>query len=442
MAAGVHPLVVSSHGSDILRSGQQGADAAPAPASARSADLVTAPAEHVADGIRTIEPDTRWSSSSTGSRSTASTRSRLRCGGERTRAGLVRVVSARGLDALYHTDDVIRAIALLRERGVDCVFDLAGRGSEEEALRSLAGELGVGDRVVFHGHVPERQAEKLIAGADVYASVADSDGVSIALFEAMALGPVPLLSDIRANRLWVRDGENGLLVEIEPNAIADGIQRALELDRAEVRRRNLEIVKTQGDRQTNLVACEAMLAELVGGEEARQPRPRSRSIPRWTRPRTDRCSGWARLGDVAHRREPAIPRHPEEGHLDLVPAPLPLVLDEPAEIARLDAAALPVPHRLPHESLVRPQVLVLPQAGPGEEMHRAVQRWEDAGRDAGALGVAGPQQQEPSGRDGRAGSARGCGRSRTGARAPASRRRPGAAGRSRRRSPRRWPPRP
>ena len=45
--------------------------------------------------------------------------------------------------------------------------------------------------------------------ADVYVSLAESDGTSIALLEALALGAVPVLSDIPANRAWVRDGETG-----------------------------------------------------------------------------------------------------------------------------------------------------------------------------------------------------------------------------------------
>ena len=188
------------------------------------------------------------------------------------RPGVVRIVSARGLDALYHTDDVVRAVAILRDRGVDCVFDVAGRGSEEEALKRLVRELGVADRVTFHGHVPERRAEELIASADVYASVADSDGVSIALLEAMALGSIPLLSDIRANRLWVRDGENGLLV-----AIAPGRDRGRDPAGARARPGRRPPAGTSrssgrsGDRETNLAACEAMLARLVasaGGASA------------------------------------------------------------------------------------------------------------------------------------------------------------------------------
>jgi glycosyltransferase involved in cell wall biosynthesis len=263
-AAGIHPLAVTCHGSDVLVSGRKRVMRRLLRWVFDSADVITAPAEHVADAVREVGTKTEVVVFQYGVEV-----ERLRAVGEAVREagggdrGVVRLATARGLDAIYNTDEVVRAVVLLRERGVDCIFDVAGRGSEEEALRGLVQELGVADRVVFHGHVPEPAAEALIAAADVFVSVADSDGVSIALFEAMALGPVPLLSDIRANRLWVRDGENGVLVPIDAEAIADGVVRALELDRADVRRRNLELVRERGDRETNLAACEALLEGLA-----------------------------------------------------------------------------------------------------------------------------------------------------------------------------------
>jgi hypothetical protein len=54
-------------------------------------------------------------------------------------------------------------------------------------------------------------------------------------------------------------------VDIEPASVAEGIARALELDRADVRRRNLELVRERADRETNLASCEALLVSLVDG---------------------------------------------------------------------------------------------------------------------------------------------------------------------------------
>jgi L-malate glycosyltransferase len=261
--AGVHPPVVNSHGSDVLVSGRRRSTRWAVRRVLGAADLVTAPAEHVAEEIRRLVRARDVMVFQYG----VDVEHLRRVGAtERpeTQRATPRLVTARPLVSIYHTDDVLRAVALLEERGTPCELDVADQGPELEALRRLAVELGLEDRVVFHGRVPEAAAERLIASADVYVSAAETDGASIALLEAMALGTVPVVSDIVANRQWIEDGVNGVLVGIEPEAIAAGVRRALTLDRETVRRRNLELVAARGDRERNLAACEARLIELVG----------------------------------------------------------------------------------------------------------------------------------------------------------------------------------
>jgi glycosyltransferase involved in cell wall biosynthesis len=47
--------------------------------------------------------------------------------------------------------------------------------------------------------------------------------------EAMACGLFPVVSDIPANREWIKDGENGFLSSLHhPKDLADTIRRAME----------------------------------------------------------------------------------------------------------------------------------------------------------------------------------------------------------------------
>jgi L-malate glycosyltransferase len=100
-AAGVHPLVVTAHGSDILISGRK---AVMRPLLRRvldAADLVTAPAEHVCEAIRELGTRTDIAVFQYGVEV-----DRLRAiatsahGSDARKPGVVRIVSARGLDAL------------------------------------------------------------------------------------------------------------------------------------------------------------------------------------------------------------------------------------------------------------------------------------------------------------------------------------------------------
>jgi glycosyltransferase involved in cell wall biosynthesis len=270
---GVHPLIVTCHGSDVLISGRKPLMRPFLKYVFAMADVVTAPGDHVRDAIRALRNDRdvvvfQYGVDVNRLRAIAASPQR-----HTPARGPIRLVSARPLEALYHTDNILRAAATLRDRGVECVCDVAGTGREMERLRRLTRVLGIVDRVTFHGHIPEEATAQLIATADVYVSISESDGVSIALLEAMALGPLPVLSDIEANRLWVRDGVNGCLVGSHPSEVADGIMRALDLDRAEVQRRNLEIVSARGDRDANLAACEDLLLELVAACRRRRRQP-------------------------------------------------------------------------------------------------------------------------------------------------------------------------
>ena len=155
-------------------------------------------------------------------------------------------------------------------------LDSFGEGPSRDELEALAARLGVQDVAVFHGLRPFAEIERALASSDVYVSVAESDGASVALLEAMALGSIPVVSDIPANRAWIEDGVNGILTAIEPTAVAEGLERALGLDRAAVRAANAELIGRKGDLQRNLSALEVMLRELVRATLGAADRPPTR----------------------------------------------------------------------------------------------------------------------------------------------------------------------
>lgn len=178
--------------------------------------------------------------------------------------GVLRIVSARALLDLYRIDVLVDAVALLRDRGVSVSCELLGDGPLRAQLEAQVRELGLERICRFRGAVTPAEVERRVAAADVYVSVSESDGVSLALLEALALGPVPVLSDIPANRPWINDGVTGMLVEIDAHAVADAIERSMKLDHERVAADNLAVVAERADRDTNLAACEVLIDSLVG----------------------------------------------------------------------------------------------------------------------------------------------------------------------------------
>ncbi|MDD2657720.1 MAG: glycosyltransferase family 4 protein [Candidatus Pacebacteria bacterium] len=80
-------------------------------------------------------------------------------------------------------DDVIRALPLLPE---NVSFIIYGIGPDEAMLKSLAKELGVGERARFMGQIGHAEMPKYLKVSDVYIRPSLSEGFGIVFVEAMA----------------------------------------------------------------------------------------------------------------------------------------------------------------------------------------------------------------------------------------------------------------
>jgi glycosyltransferase involved in cell wall biosynthesis len=129
---------------------------------------------------------------------------------------------------------VLRAAALLQERG--CVFRLriAGEGPEWSALQRLVHELGIDEKVSFLGPLTESEVRGEYARADLFAlgcevlADGDRDGIPNVIVEAMAHG-LPVVSTNRGGVAEVvADGWCGLLSEQgDVIGFADRLERLL-----------------------------------------------------------------------------------------------------------------------------------------------------------------------------------------------------------------------
>lgn len=81
------------------------------------------------------------------------------------------------------TDDTIRALTLLPKQ---VSFLVVGGGPDEQALKALALELGVEDRVIFTGAVERTQVTMYRRVADIFVGPSRSEGLGNAFLSAMA----------------------------------------------------------------------------------------------------------------------------------------------------------------------------------------------------------------------------------------------------------------
>ena len=83
--------------------------------------------------------------------------------------GALRLIYTGALTPTYELDVTLRAVArVAAERpDLDVRFYLYGRGDSEDELRALAAELGIAERVTFHGRIPIEDVPAAVAAADI-----------------------------------------------------------------------------------------------------------------------------------------------------------------------------------------------------------------------------------------------------------------------------------
>ncbi len=260
------PLVVSARGGCILRQTTSGEPGEPSPFRRRVLKFVT----RRAHAVHAVSAEIEEAILGLGIE-----RERIHCfplgvdlqdfswGVRVPRAGeLPHVICTRRHEPVYQNHVIVEALAQLRNTGrpVRCTF--VGGGTLLEARQAQARDLGVDDLITFVGQRPPDELPSLLRDANFYVSASSSDGTSTSLLEALATGLYPIVSNIRANQKWIRDGETGRFFELGnaarlASAISDSIDAPEKFEIAS--RDNRRLVELEGDRS----ACSARLLELL-----------------------------------------------------------------------------------------------------------------------------------------------------------------------------------
>ncbi|MDI1323125.1 MAG: glycosyltransferase [Algoriphagus sp.] len=137
-------------------------------------------------------------------------------------------IVTRSLFDIYRHEEILEAIFILKNLGIllDCI--MIGTGEREETLKEKTIHLGLQEHIKWIGRIPNDELPNYLGQAQIYIAVPETEGVSASLFEAMACGCFPIVTDLPANRAFIRHGENGLLVPVgKPNLLANEIAKYL-----------------------------------------------------------------------------------------------------------------------------------------------------------------------------------------------------------------------
>jgi len=148
------------------------------------------------------------------------------------------ILTTGNLVARKGHDVVIRALARLQVDVPDVVYLIVGDGPHRGELERLAGLLGVRDRVVFAGRVPDAELPAFYILGDVFVMVSrerreesDVEGFGLVYLEAGACGKAVVGGRSGGIPEAIADGVTGLLVDpSDPDDVARALAGILNED--------------------------------------------------------------------------------------------------------------------------------------------------------------------------------------------------------------------
>ena len=144
------------------------------------------------------------------------------------------IVGVGRLDPIKGFIHLVKACALLQERGIDFRCDIIGDGPLREELQQAINQAGLSERVRLTGALPQQDVRQRINQATMFVlpsvllADGNADGIPVALMEAMACGATAISTRVSGIPELIHHEENGLLVTPgQATELADAMARLL-----------------------------------------------------------------------------------------------------------------------------------------------------------------------------------------------------------------------
>lgn len=164
-------------------------------------------------------------------------------------------ISSRSLFPEYKICRIIEAFPHVLGKIPDARLKIIGEGPEKPNLINLANALGLSQKLEFPGRLSPLDVADTLKNSDIYVSVIESEGVSSSLLEACACGVYPIVTDMPASRMLIKNGTNGTL--LNPDAtisdLAETMIKAAEDTalRESAVKMNIELIRDKFDFRKN-----------------------------------------------------------------------------------------------------------------------------------------------------------------------------------------------
>ena len=139
--------------------------------------------------------------------------------------GPVRILTVGRLAAQKGYDIAVEACRILCERGLSFTWYVLGKGPLENDIREKIMTDGINGRFVLLG--VRGNPYPYFRQADIYVQTSKHEGFGLAIAEARILNVPVVTTNFDAVWQQMINGENGLVVEMNAEAVADGIEKLI-----------------------------------------------------------------------------------------------------------------------------------------------------------------------------------------------------------------------
>ncbi|HEX7330312.1 MAG TPA: glycosyltransferase family 4 protein [Pyrinomonadaceae bacterium] len=126
-------------------------------------------------------------------------------------------------------DTIVDAFAQVHRAASTAILMMGGDGPEYDSITDQVRRLGLTDATRFLGPLGKEQVAEVLRLTDVYMLVSSSEGIPLALMEAMAAGLPSIVSDIPGTEALVQTNREGYRIKAgDSQAIANTLLKLLQ----------------------------------------------------------------------------------------------------------------------------------------------------------------------------------------------------------------------
>jgi len=137
-----------------------------------------------------------------------------------------RLVHVGSLNRVKDQAMLVRALAILRDRGIAFHADVVGEDTLDGEVHALVARMGLEERITFHGFLPNTEVREVMKEAHLHIVSSLHEAGPVTLLEAAATGVPTVGTAVGHVREWAPKAAVAVPVA-DPEALAGGIQELL-----------------------------------------------------------------------------------------------------------------------------------------------------------------------------------------------------------------------